>query len=100
MDLSIIIVNYKSPFLVLNCLRSIYDETRRHSFEVIVVDNHSEDSSKEVITSQFTGVRWVQMDFNAGFARANNAGIRAAVGDLILLLNSKSTVTFSRFFIP
>jgi len=55
--------------------------------EWIIVDNNSQDNSKEVITSRFSFVKWIQMDYNAGYARANNEGIRQAKGDFILLLN-------------
>jgi GT2 family glycosyltransferase len=87
-SLSIIIVNYKTPRLLYNCIESIYAQTNNESFEIIVVDNHSEDNSKDLITNAFTKVRWIQLDYNAGFARANNAGIRSAQGDILLLLNS------------
>jgi GT2 family glycosyltransferase len=88
MQLSIIIVNYKTPGLVLDCLRTIYEHTRHTGFEVIVADNGSGDNSRESITGAFEKVRWIDMGYNAGFARANNAGIRQSAGDVILLLNS------------
>lgn len=47
MDLSIIIINYKSAHHVLNCIESIYKETQKYSFEIIVVDNNSEDDSEK-----------------------------------------------------
>jgi GT2 family glycosyltransferase len=56
-------------------------------YEVIVVDNHSGDNSREIIGSRFPGVKYVAMDHNAGFARANNAGMQAAGGEVFLLLN-------------
>ncbi len=88
MQLSIIIVNYKTPGLVIDCLHSVYAHTHSISFEVIVVDNDSQDNSRQLIVEQFQEVQWIQMDYNSGFARANNAGIRQAKGDMILLLNS------------
>ena len=88
MNLSIIIVNYKSPQLTIDCLRTVYDQTTGFAFEVIVVDNHSNDSSRQMITSAFPQAKWIQMDYNAGFARANNEGIRQAMGKAVLLLNS------------
>ncbi|MEO6948419.1 MAG: glycosyltransferase family 2 protein [Ginsengibacter sp.] len=91
-QLSIIIVNYKSAGLVCDCLRSIYAQNALFSFEIIVVDNHSEDGSKEKITSLFPGISWIQMAYNSGFARANNEGIRNAKGCVVLLLNSDTIV--------
>jgi GT2 family glycosyltransferase len=90
--LSIIIVNYRSPQLLLDCLASLYQHTKNISFEVIVVDNASGDESKERVTSLHPEVRWLQMSYNAGFARANNAGIRASQGDAVLLLNSDTVI--------
>jgi GT2 family glycosyltransferase len=92
MDLSIIIVNYKSTFHVLNCVESVYRQTQRHSFEIIVVDNNSADNSEQEILSRFPEVIWHQMGYNAGFARANNAGIRIAKGKNVLLLNADTIV--------
>jgi GT2 family glycosyltransferase len=92
MDLSIIIVNYKSAHHVINCIESIYKETYRYSFEIIVVDNYSEDNSKELILSKFQNIVWLETGYNAGFARANNVGIRNAKGNFILLLNADTIV--------
>lgn len=92
MDISIIIINYKSPELVLDCLSSVYAQTPKTSFEVIVVDNNSEDNSKEQIINRFPDVTWLQMDYNSGFARANNAGIKVSKGEHILLLNSDTII--------
>jgi len=87
-DLSIIIVNYKTPQLILNCLASIYAYTEGITFEILVVDNQSGDDSQTVIQTAYSAVRWLQMGYNSGFARANNFGIRQAKAPLILLLNS------------
>jgi len=87
MSLSIIIVNYKSARLVLDCLEHLYRDAAAGEFEVIVVDNASDDGSRETITTTFPQVRWVAMSYNSGFARANNEGMRHASGDAFLLLN-------------
>ena len=88
MQLSIIIVNFKSPELTVDCLATVYGQTRTIDFEVILVDNNSADNSRELICESYPEVQWIAMDYNAGFARANNAGIRRARGEVILLLNS------------
>ncbi|GAB4021883.1 glycosyltransferase family 2 protein [Spirosoma migulaei] len=87
-DLSIIIVNYKTPQLILDCLTSVHTYTQSISFEVLVIDNQSNDTSQTIIQASFPTVRWFQMGYNSGFARANNLGIRQAQGRFILLLNS------------
>lgn len=92
MDLSIIIINYKSADHVLACIRSIYNETWKSSFEIIVVDNNSEDDSETKILTVFPRVVWIQSGYNAGFARANNIGIRASKGEFILVLNADTII--------
>lgn len=92
MDLSIIIVNYKTPQLVIDCLRTVYSFPSNISFEVIVVDNFSGDQSRQEILNSYPDIHWIQMDYNAGFARANNAGIRHGKGAAVLLLNSDTLV--------
>ncbi len=92
MELSIIIVNYNSPGFVIDSLMTIYAQQPSLAYEIIVVDNCSSDNSFEKITSSYPGVIWLAMGYNAGFARANNAGIRIAKGKLILLLNPDTLV--------
>ena len=90
--LSIIIVNYKTPGLLAECLHTVYAQTDTLAFEVIIVDNDSRDSSEVFITKRFPAVRWIQMTYNSGFARANNEGIRQSQGDTVLLLNSDTLI--------
>lgn len=92
MDLSIIIVNYKTAQLVIDCIETVFAQTKENSFEIIVVDNDSGDNSKERILSKFSSVQWLEMGYNSGFARANNAGIKMAKGEFILLLNGDTIV--------
>jgi GT2 family glycosyltransferase len=91
-QLSIIIVNYRSGGLIADCIRTVLAQTQELSYEIIVVDNDSKDDSEALILQQFPQVRWVQMGYNAGFARANNAGLRIAGGDILLLLNPDTLV--------
>ncbi|MBA2762167.1 MAG: glycosyltransferase family 2 protein [Segetibacter sp.] len=90
-DLSIIIVNHNSANLIIDCLRSVYQFTRWVNFEIIVVDN-SNDTNKAEVLRQFSNVCWIDMNYNAGFARANNAGIRISKGEVVLLLNPDTIV--------
>lgn len=87
-ELSIIIVNYKTPDLTLRCVKSIYESGIALPFEVIIVDNASGDHSKEWIITEFPEVIWVSNSYNAGFGRANNLGVTHSTGKTILLLNS------------
>lgn len=92
MDCSIIIVNYRSAGLLTECLRTVYEHTHGLSFEIIIVDNNSGDGAQDMLMRKFPTLQWVQMDYNAGFARANNAGIRTAKGNTILLLNPDTLI--------
>ena len=86
MSLSVIIVNFKTANLVIDCLHSL--ALHEEEMEVIVVDNCSGDGSEQAVRAAFPSVKWLQMSYNSGFARGNNEGIRIASGDTILLLNS------------
>jgi len=93
MLLSIIIVNYKSTADIQNCLKSA-DQLLIDNKEIewIVVDNDSKDNSEQALSEAFPFIQYVQMGYNAGFARANNAGIRIAKGENILLLNPDTLI--------
>lgn len=92
MTLSIIIVSWNVKDMLRNCLRSIYSETKNISFEVIVVDNCSKDGSMEMIRRDFPRVKVIANKKNAGFAVANNQGIKLSKGDFILLLNPDTII--------
>ena len=87
MRLTIIIVNYKTEQLVLDCIETIY-KYDTSGIEIIIVDNYSEDSLEKKMHENYPNTVFIQMGYNAGFARANNAGIRFSKGENILLLNS------------
>jgi len=86
-DLSIIFVNYNAAPFINDCIRSIYQYNQAESFEIIIVDNNSSDESGKLLMNNFPSIRWIQMGYNAGYARANNEGIRQAKGNIVLLLN-------------
>lgn len=90
--LSIVIVNYHSAALILQCLQSLHTHTLELSFEVIIASNSNDAGEKETILSRFPDTRWLEMGYNAGFSRANNAGMRAAKGDVFLLLNPDTII--------
>lgn len=91
--LSIIIVNWNNKDILRDCLNSIYHTHNVSKYEIIVVDNHSEDNSVELIKSEFPDVMLIENDENLGFARANNQAIKIAGGNYILLLNNDTVVT-------
>ena len=91
--LSIIIINWNNKDILRDCLNSIYHTHNDSEYEIIVVDNHSEDGSVELIKSEFFNVVLLENVENLGFARANNQAIKIARGNYILLLNNDTVVT-------
>src|SRR5580700_8185054 len=92
MKLSIVIICWNDWKVIENCLRSIFENTRKIQYEVIVSDNGSTDGSVEHIRAQFPAVRVVENRANLGFAKGNNAGIREAIGEYILILNPDTII--------
>lgn len=91
-DLSIILVNYKTPELITVCAASIYRFVKDISFEIIVVNNASKADDEAVVKQQFPKIRWIETGCNAGFGRANNVGMKNAKGKYLLLLNSDTVI--------
>lgn len=90
-DLSIIIVNYNTPDLVYNCVRSLEKHLKNIIYEIIVVDNGSKEELRiknnelrKISPSSFS----IQLLANRGFGAGNNAGAKKATGKYLLLLNS------------
>lgn len=92
MNLSISIVNWNTCDLLEQCLASIYENVIKVEYEVIVVDNASQDGSVEMVRQRFPQVTLIENNENLGFARANNQAIERSVGDYILLLNSDTLI--------
>lgn len=96
--LTIIIVNYRTPKLVTECLTSLLPEINGIDARVVVVDNHSDDNSPELIRAWLTShdadkkITFIQSIQNAGFASGNNIGIRAYNSKYYLLINSDTLI--------
>ena len=87
-NVSIIIVNYKTLPFVIDCITSIFEHTYGVTFEIIVVDNNSNDNCKNVLESKFGKiVKVIISDLNIGFGQANNLGFKYCSGNAILYLN-------------
>ena len=87
-DISIIIVNYKVKEYIIPCIESIYKHTSKSlRYEILVIDNNSNDGSIDAIKSQFSEVKIYENTENIGFSKAVNQGAETAIGKYIFILN-------------
>lgn len=91
--ISILVVSYNTRELTLACLATVFEQTRKIPFELIVWDNASSDGSPEAIRDTYGDrVRLVASTENLGFAAANNRAAEFAAGQQLLLLNPDTLV--------
>ncbi|HNV12269.1 MAG TPA: glycosyltransferase family 2 protein [bacterium] len=87
MDLSIVIVNYKSREKTKKCLESILlSDLSSLSWEIILVDNDSGDNLDGLLDG-FNNFKLIKSEKNLGMGGGNNLGIKVAEGDFVLILN-------------
>jgi len=67
MDISIIIVNWNTERLLIDCIRSIYETVENISYEIWVVDNASTDGSVAAVKQNYPDVKIIQNSKNLGF---------------------------------
>jgi GT2 family glycosyltransferase len=91
-DISIIIINWKSAQYVQKCLETIFCDISIPSLEVIVVDNASDDGCGVMLKDQYPHVRFIQSPINIGFAQANNLAFRQSYGKTLLFLNPDTEI--------
>jgi N-acetylglucosaminyl-diphospho-decaprenol L-rhamnosyltransferase len=91
-ELTIILVSYNTKDLTLECIRSVFEQTRSIPFEVIVLDNASTDGSAEALREAFPDIHLIASSENLGFGRANNLLAKQARGRRILLLNPDTVI--------
>lgn len=89
---SIVIVSFNARAHLENCLASLFAAPPAHPHDIIVVDNASSDGSVAAVRRRWPSVAVIARESNAGFAAANNEGIRATRGELVLLLNNDTIV--------
>lgn len=92
MDISIIIVNYNTADLLTPCLQSVFKQTGLN-FEIIVIDNASQDHSLEVLKNFSKQITVIASSKNLGFGKANNVAAQQCKGKYIFLLNPDTELT-------
>ena len=96
-DISIILVNYNTVRLTVDCIDSIFSFTHNVRFEVIVVDNASTDGSKELFEKD-DRIQYIYEEKNHGFGKANNIGASLAKGNYLFFLNSDTLLYENAIF--
>ena len=94
-DLSIIIVNYKSWEVLAKCIESFNKHKPHTSYEIIVVDNDSQDGKFKKFQQQFNEINLIANSGNYGFSSGCNLGANNAIGEFLLFLNPDVTLTSS-----
>lgn len=94
---SIVVLTYNNLTLNQQCIDSILHKTAYGNYELIIVDNKSEDGTVEYLKALreqcLPNVKILLNDENKGFAGGNNIGIAASSGDYVLLLNNDTVIS-------
>lgn len=93
---SVVVVTYNNLELTMECLSSIFTKTGYPNYEIIIVDNNSQDGTPTYlrkIDQYYTNVSVIFNNKNVGFAKANNQGVKLARGEFIIILNNDTVVT-------
>ncbi len=96
-DISVITVNYNVKEFVLNLIISLKKALTKYSYEIIVVDNASQDGSVEFLQEKFQDVNVIANNKNLGFGKANNQALEISKGKYILLINPDAIVREDTF---
>ena len=96
--LTVVIVNYRTPSMLIDCLETLTPELEEVSSRVVIVDNFSNDDSPNILQRWITEngmtnlVELICSDENSGFSGGNNLGIRSKESNYYLLLNSDTLI--------
>ncbi|MDH3277301.1 MAG: glycosyltransferase family 2 protein [Nitrosopumilus sp.] len=89
--ISIIIINYSEKKLLSECLQSV-KKTNYENYEIIVVDNKSDDYSVEFLNKEYPDIKVIKLSKNCGFAIPNNLAAKTAKGKYLVFLNNDTIV--------
>jgi len=84
---SIIIVNYNTEKLLEECILSVIEYTEYIDYEIIVLDNNSQEGSLDKLISSYPQVSFQLLNENLGFGKANKVGAKIAKGEYLFFLN-------------
>lgn len=92
-DLSVVIVAYNSEDTIVGCVNSVIDTVKKHSYEIIISDNSTNDRTENIVKVKLKGKAiYIHNNENLGFSKGNNAGLKKAKGRFVLFLNPDTKV--------
>jgi len=97
LKLSVVILNYNVRYFLELCLKSVEAAISNIDAEIIVIDNNSKDSSREMVKQYFPDVIYMQNTENVGFSKANNQAVKVAQGEYVCILNPDTVVSEDTF---
>ena len=97
LDLTVIIPSYNTRRLLGDCISSIYEHTRGIAFEVICIDDNSEDGSADMVAEAFPEALLVRNRTNQGYVRNTNLGMRMSRARYACHLNSDTLLISNAF---
>ena len=88
LNISYVIIEYKSIYDVKKCINSIREKSKNLLYEIVVSSNSNYSSeNKRSILKKFHGIKWIFNDKNLGFAKAMNIGIYHTSGEIVVITN-------------
>ncbi|MBZ5535426.1 MAG: glycosyltransferase family 2 protein [Acidobacteriia bacterium] len=92
-QLDVLVINYNTRALLLECVASVLEPTPMMKIDVVVVDNASSDGSCEAVRKAYPHVTVIANPTNRGFGSACNQAISFTTAPFVLLLNSDARLT-------
>lgn len=93
MELSFIILNYKSRDYLETCIASVFEKiTNKIKFEIIIVNNDEEKIKIENLYRNSKNIKILEINKNIGFAKANNRGVKISTGKYICFINPDASI--------
>lgn len=89
---SMIVLNWNGKKWLAQCLPTLV-KIKYKPLEIIVVNNGSIDDSAHFLKTKFPEIKVIEIKKNVGYARANNMGVKKALGKYVLLMNNDTTAT-------
>ena len=87
-QLSVVIVNYNGLRFLKDCLDSLVEKLNSISYEIIILDNNSQDESCSFIKANYPSINLIESKINYGFGKGNNEAVKHAKGKYVLLFNN------------